>query len=89
MLNLWRTIKMRDINYNQVLDNVNNMINLLEYDAMRSPGKTKVNADNLVSLYTLKDRYTAVVAPTVKEEAVVEAPVKKTVGRPAKANTEK
>jgi len=80
---------MRDINYTQLLDNVTNMINLLEYDSMRSPGKAKVNSDNLVSLYILKDRYTAVVAPTVKEETVVEAPVKKTVGRPAKATTAK
>jgi len=74
---------MRDINYNGLLENVNNMINLLEYDSMRSPGKAKINASNLVSLYSLKDRYEAVVAPTVKEEAVVEAPAKKTVGRPA------
>ena len=81
---------MRDINYNEVLKNVNDMINLLEYDSMRSPGKAKVNSSTLVSLYSLKDRYTAVVAPTVKEEvAVVEAPVKKTVGRPAVKSTVK
>jgi len=70
---------MRDINYTQLLDNVTNMINLLEYDSMRSPGKAKVNSDNLVSLYTLKDRYTA----------VVEAPAKRTVGRPAVKSTAK
>ena len=80
---------MRDIDYNQVLNNVKNMINLLEYDSMRSPGKAKVNAENLASLYLLKDRYEAVVAPTVKEEAVVEAPAKKTVGRPAVKSTAK
>ena len=33
------------------------MINTLEYDSMRSPGKTKVNAGLLVNLYTLKDIY--------------------------------
>ena len=78
-------MKMRNVDYNQILLNVKDMISLLEYDSMRSAGKTKVNANTLVSLYSLKDRYEAVVAPTVKEEAVVEAPVKKTVGRPAKS----
>ena len=33
------------------------MINTLEYDSMRSAGKTKVNCSLLVSLYTLKDIY--------------------------------
>ena len=37
--------------------NIDTMINTLEYDSMRSPGKTKVNASLLVSLYTLKDMY--------------------------------
>ena len=37
--------------------NIDTMINTLEYDSMRSPGKTKVNAGLLVSLYTLKDMY--------------------------------
>jgi len=70
---------MRDINYEQVLENINHMINTLEYDSMRSPGKAKINADTLVNMYNLKDRYEskAVVAPTAKK-AVVEAPAKKT-----------
>ena len=33
------------------------MINTLEYDSMRSAGKTKVNCGLLVSLYTLKEIY--------------------------------
>ena len=33
------------------------MINLLEYDAMRSSGKAKLNSQHLHSLYELKDRY--------------------------------
>ena len=48
---------MRDINKTEVLYNIETMINTLEYDSMRSPGKTKVNAGLLVDLYTLKDIY--------------------------------
>ena len=48
---------MRDINKTELLYNIETMINTLEYDSMRSPGKTKVNAGLLVSLYTLKDIY--------------------------------
>lgn len=74
---------MRDVDYKPILENINNMINTLEYDSMRSPGKTKVNAETLVNLYILKDRYEskAVVAPTAKKEAVVEAPAKKTTAK--------
>jgi hypothetical protein len=48
----------REVNKTEVLFNVETMINTLEYDSMRSPGKTKVNAGLLVNLYTLKDIYT-------------------------------
>ena len=48
---------MREINKSEVLYNIDTMINTLEYDSMRSPGKTKVNAVLLVNLYTLKDIY--------------------------------
>ena len=70
---------MRDITYEQILENLKNMINTLEYDSMRSPGKAKINAETLVNMYNLRDRYEskAVVAPTAKKEAVVEAPAKK------------
>ena len=33
------------------------MINLLEYDSMRSPGKAKLNSQHLHSLYYLKEIY--------------------------------
>tara|TARA_R100000742_G_C4180512_1_gene15805 strand:+ start:45 stop:281 length:237 start_codon:yes stop_codon:yes gene_type:complete len=51
-----RTI-VREVNKTEVLFNVETMINTLEYDSMRSPGKTKVNAGLLVNLYALKDIY--------------------------------
>jgi len=47
----------RDINKTELLYNIETMINTLEYDSMRSPGKTKVNASLLVSLHNLKDIY--------------------------------
>jgi len=50
---------MRDTNIDMLLEHVVSMINTLEYDSMRSPGKTKVNAGTLVSLYALKDIYEA------------------------------
>lgn len=82
MYNLWRTT-MRKIDYTQVLDNIESMINVLEYDSMRSPGKAKINSETLVHLYSLQDRYQSktVVAPAVKKEAVVDAPVKKPVSK--------
>ena len=59
------------------------MINLLEYDSMRSPGKTKMNAETLVSLYSLKDRY-----DDGNSKLKVEEPIKKTVTKPtAKTST--
>ena len=51
-----RTI-VREVNKTEVLFNIETMINTLEYDSMRSPGKTKINAGLLVNLYTLKDIY--------------------------------
>ena len=45
------------IDYVKLLDNVDTMINLLEYDALRSSGKAKMNSQHLHSLYELKDRY--------------------------------
>lgn len=48
---------MREINKSELLYNIDNMINTLEYDSMRSPGKCKINASLLVNLYALKDVY--------------------------------
>lgn len=50
---------MRITDTEQLLEHVLGMINTLEFDSMRSPGKTKMNAVNLVALYELKDRYEA------------------------------
>jgi hypothetical protein len=47
----------REIKYETVIQNIEEMISLLEFDAMRSAGKAKLNAGNLVDLYSLKDRY--------------------------------
>ena len=50
---------MHDIDYSTLLENVSKMINLLEHDAMRSPGKAKMNSQHLHSLYYLKEKYEA------------------------------
>ena len=44
---------MKDIDYDQIAANIKQMINLLEYDSSRSPGKTKLNSQHLHSLYWL------------------------------------
>ena len=44
-------MSMREIDTIALLDNVELMINTLQYDSMRSAGKTKMNAPALVSLY--------------------------------------
>ena len=56
----WRTM-MHKINYEALLKNVDQMINLLEYDSMRNPGKAKLNCGHLESLYNLKDRYSKLI----------------------------
>ena len=43
--------------YNKVLENIDTMVNLLEYDSERSPGKMKLNSQHLHSLLWLKDHY--------------------------------
>ena len=48
---------MREINKTELLYNIDTMINTLEYDSMRSAGKTKINCGLLVNLYNLKDIY--------------------------------
>lgn len=57
-----------EINYNDLLINVDKMIDTLEYDSMRSPGKAKMNAGTLVDLYSLKDRYTSMKPTPVKKD---------------------
>lgn len=53
----------RDIDYKELLSNIEEMISLLEFDAMRSAGKAKLNCGHLDSLYNLKERYEAKIKP--------------------------
>ena len=41
----------------KLIENLKSMIQLMEYDGMRSPGKIKLNSGNLVDMYNLLDRY--------------------------------
>ena len=67
---------MNNIDYEQLVENLKNMINLLEYDSMRSPGKAKLNCNQLGAMHGLKDIYIAqietskptVVKPAAKKE---------------------
>ena len=59
---------MREIDYDQLRKHVDDMINTAEYDAMRSAGKCKMNADVLVNLYKLKEIYAL---PKVTPKAAV------------------
>ena len=56
----------KEVNYDELIANIDEMINVHEFDGMRSPGKIRVSADTLVALYALKDRYTK--KPTPKKE---------------------
>ena len=59
---------MHKVEYDVLLENVDKMINLLEFDAMRSSGKAKLNCGHLESLYTLKDRYSKMIKQSPKKE---------------------
>ena len=56
----------REIDYTELLRNVDEMIGLLEFDSMRSAGKCKLNGPTLSDLYQLKDRYEAKLAAAKK-----------------------
>ena len=67
---LWRTtMTVRKINYEELVKNYDTMIETLEYDSMRSAGKAKLNAEVLISLHDLRDRYLKKIKahPTKKE----------------------
>ena len=59
---------MRTIDYNQLIGNIDDMINALEFDSMRSGGKCKVNAPVLNDLYTLRDRLVKKAKPNTRKE---------------------
>ena len=46
-----------NVDHDKILDNIETMVNLLEFDAMRSAGKMKLNSQHLHSLLWLKDHY--------------------------------
>ena len=48
---------MREIDTSQLVENIDAMINTLEYDSMRSAGKTKLNASTLLNLHELRMIY--------------------------------
>ena len=50
------------VDYYKLINNMESMINLLEFDAMRSSGKAKLNSQHLHSLYFLVDKYKAKMA---------------------------
>jgi len=50
---------MRKIDYDKILSNIDTMLNTLEYDSIRSGGKVKMNAEDLLNLIELKKYYTA------------------------------
>ena len=53
----------REIDYGKLLQNIDEMINTLEYDSSRSGGKTKLNCDKLYYLYQLQQRYNSLLKP--------------------------
>ena len=67
----------RDIDYKILIENIDEMITLMEFDSMRSAGKCRLNAPTIESLYNLKDRYGAMVqddkSTRKKTKAVAEA----------------
>ena len=57
---------MHEVDYDKLYENLIKMINLLEYDSMRSSGKTKLNSQHLHSMYELKDRYSKMISKKEK-----------------------
>ena len=53
----------REIDYDRLLQNIEEMINTLEYDSSRSGGKAKLNCDKLYYLYQLQQRYHSLLKP--------------------------
>ena len=57
----------RIIDYSHLINNLNEMINTLEYDSSRSGGKTKLNCDKLYYMYALKERNSKVIEKNSKK----------------------
>jgi len=61
---------MYNIDYKQIIENYNIVINTLEYDSMRSGGKSKLNVQNLHYLYAMKEKYEEQIKPKTKPKEV-------------------
>lgn len=59
---------LREIDYTALIKNCDEMINTLEYDSMRSPGKCKLNSQTLANLHTLRMRYAEKIPSTSKKK---------------------
>lgn len=57
---------MKEIDYDALCKNIDEMVNLMEYDGMRSPGKIKINAQTLSYLLVLKKHYAELAKPAKK-----------------------
>tara|TARA_R110002153_G_scaffold272091_1_gene440391 strand:- start:488 stop:697 length:210 start_codon:yes stop_codon:yes gene_type:complete len=57
----------RTIDYPHLVQNLDEMINTLEYDSSRSGGKAKLNCDKLYYMYALKERYSEVIEKNSKK----------------------
>ena len=58
----------KKIDYTALLKNIEEMINVHEYDGMRSAGKIRVNAPTIVELYQLKERYEKKIKSNTRKE---------------------
>jgi len=61
---------MREIDYKEILKNIDEMANTMEYDAQRSPGKMKINADTLLNLHKLRAIYEQKLPKTPEKKEV-------------------
>ena len=59
----------REINYQDLLENLDMMINTMEYDSQRSAGKCKMNANNYNELVKMRE--------TISKKVVKKSPPKK------------
>lgn len=59
-----------NVDYAKIIENMEEMIGVMEYDSMRSPGKAKMNASTLDALYSCVERYKAMTTkkPAAKKE---------------------
>ena len=68
---------MQQIDYNKLIENLETMVNALEYDSMRSPGKAKMNAETILAMINLASYYKDKTSKPSIKPAEVPAPVKK------------